>query len=60
MSDKLEINKKLLGKSVRVLIDGGQDSWIGTVSEVVDECTFLVISESGPVRVDIFDIRSLS
>lgn len=53
---KVEVNKKMIGKSVYVL-DG---QWNGTVVEVVDDETFMVADESGTKhRVDIFDIRAI-
>ena len=55
MTVKLEMNKKMLGKSV----DG---DWQGVVEKVLDEETFLVKDletlETRPVS--IFDVRSTS
>lgn len=60
MSTKLEFNKRLIGKVVKVI--DGNFFWKGIVDDVVDESTFLVsnieIPESKPVKVDIYDIRS--
>jgi hypothetical protein len=57
MSKRLDINKKLIGKSVRVLDSDGE--WVGEVVDVKDEDTFIVSNGNTLVAVDIFDVRSL-
>jgi hypothetical protein len=57
MSKRLDINKKLIGKSVRVLDSDGE--WVGEVIDVKDEDTFIVSNGNTLVAVDIFDVRSL-
>ena len=54
--NRIEINKRLIGKPVKVL--NNENEWFGTVVSVEDEETFS-ISDGEKVRsVDIFDIRS--
>tara|TARA_R100000008_G_scaffold84123_2_gene70797 strand:- start:1133 stop:1330 length:198 start_codon:yes stop_codon:yes gene_type:complete len=55
----LEIHRKMIGKTVRVL--DGNYSWIGKVTEVLDEQNFSVKrnKEADPKTVNMFDIRSL-
>jgi hypothetical protein len=55
---KLDINSRLVGKTVRVLDPDGE--WIGEVTAVKDEETFVVSNGETLVPVDIFDIRSLN
>lgn len=55
---KLEINSRLVGKTVRVLDPEGE--WVGEVTSIKDQDTFLVFNGSTLVTVDIFDIRSLN
>jgi hypothetical protein len=55
---KLEINSRLVGKTVRVLDPEGE--WVGEVTAIKDQDTFLVFNGSSLVAVDIFDIRSLN
>tara|TARA_R110000751_G_scaffold298985_1_gene409431 strand:+ start:793 stop:966 length:174 start_codon:yes stop_codon:yes gene_type:complete len=57
MTVKLEMNKKMLGKTVEVHGD-----WQGIVEKVLDEETFLVKDlETYDMRhVNIFDVRSLT
>lgn len=54
---KIEVNKKLIGKTVKVL--GSGKEWTGQVVGVEDENTFSVTNGKELVYVDIFDIRSL-
>lgn len=55
--NRIEINKRLIGKPVKVL--NNENEWFGTVVSVEDEETFS-ISDGEKIRsVDIFDIRSL-
>ena len=54
---KIEVNKKLIGKTVKVL--GYGKEWTGQVVGVEDENTFSVTNGKELVYVDIFDIRSL-
>lgn len=55
----LEIHKKMLNKTVRVLAD--DSSWIGRVVEVIDTENFAVSKnrEADPQTVNMFNIRSL-
>ena len=56
-SNRIEINKRLIGKPVKVL--NSEIEWFGTVVSVEDEETFS-ISDGEKIRsVDIFDIRSV-
>lgn len=55
---KLDINSRLVGKTVKVLDPEGE--WIGEVAAVKDEETFIVSNGDTLVSVDIFDIRSLN
>jgi hypothetical protein len=55
---KLDINSRLVGKTVRVLDPDGE--WVGEVTAVKDQETFLVSNGNTLVAVDIFDIRSLN
>jgi len=55
---KLDINSRLIGKSVKVLDPEGE--WIGEVVAVNDEDTFIVSNGDTLVSVDIFDIRSIN
>mgnify|MGYP000241421397 CR=1 FL=1 len=56
--NRIEINKRLIGKPVKVL--NNENEWFGTVVSVEDEETFS-ISDGEKVRsVDIFDIRSFN
>lgn len=54
---KIQINKKLIGKSVKVLDEDFE--WIGEVMAVKDEESFVVSNGEALVVVDIFNIRSL-
>lgn len=54
---KIEINKKLIGKTVKVL--GLGQEWKGQVVGVEGEDTFTVTNGKETISVDIFDIRSL-
>ena len=56
--NKIEINKRMVGKTVLVLGDGS--NWTGVVSGVLDASTFQVLDNKGNNKqVDIFDVRSL-
>ena len=55
---KLDINSRLVGKTVRVLDSEGE--WVGEVTAVKDEETFIVSNGDALIAVDIFDIRSLN
>ena len=55
---KLDINSRLVGKTVRVLDPDGE--WVGEVTAVKDQETFPVSNGNTLVAVDIFDIRSLN
>jgi len=54
---KIDVNRKLIGKSVKV-VDSLKE-WTGQVVGVEDEHTFAVFNGKETVFVDIFDIRSL-
>ena len=57
-NNKVEINRKMVGKTVMVVSQGAQ--WTGVVSDVLDEKTFKVTDIKGQDKsVDIFDIRSV-
>jgi hypothetical protein len=56
MNDKIEINKRMIGKRVKVLDE--EFEWVGEVVDVKDAETFLVSNGTTLVAVDIFDIRS--
>ena len=57
-NDKLEFNKKMIGKTVLVLEQGS--NWTGIVNEVVDSDTFRITNIKGRnKKVDIFDVRSI-
>ena len=55
---KLDINSRLVGKTVKVLDPDGE--WAGEVIAVKDEHTFLISNGNALIAVDIFDIRSLN
>jgi len=56
--NKIDINKRMIGKSVLVLGDGSD--WTGVISGVLDSSTFQILDNKGNNKqVDIFDIRSL-
>jgi hypothetical protein len=56
-SNRIEINKRLIGKPVKVL--DSENEWFGTVVSVEDEDTFSVSDGEKVKPVDIFNIRSL-
>jgi hypothetical protein len=56
-SNRIEINKRLIGKPVKVL--NSENEWFGTVVSVEDEETFSISDGEKLRSVDIFDIRSL-
>jgi hypothetical protein len=58
MNDKIEINKKMIGKQVRVVADFFE--WAGEVVDVKDSETLLVANGSELVAVNIFDVRSIN
>jgi len=55
--NRIEINKRLIGKPVKVL--NNENEWFGTVVSVEDEETFSISDGEKLRSVDIFDIRSL-
>ena len=55
--NRIEINKRLIGKPVKVL--NIENEWFGTVVSVEDEETFSISDGEKLRSVDIFDIRSL-
>ena len=56
--NKIEINRRMIGKSVLVLGDGSD--WTGVISGVLDSSTFQILDNKGNNKqVDIFDVRSL-
>lgn len=54
---RIEANKKLIGKTVKVLSEEEGD-WIGSVTSVEDEWTFKVSDGERVALVNIFNIRS--
>jgi len=54
---RIEANKKLIGKTVKVLSEEEGD-WIGNVTSVEDEWTFKVSDGEKVASVNIFNIRS--
>ena len=59
-SEKLDYNRKMIGKTIQVLDKNG-NHWIGEVRSVEDESTFSVTNNFGVARlVNIFDVRSPS
>ena len=56
-SNRIEINKRLIGKPVKVL--NNENEWFCTVVSVEDEETFSISDGEKLRSVDIFDIRSL-
>ena len=54
--ERIEANKKMIGKSVLVMDESGE--WLGEVVGVKDADTFLVRNDTQTVEVDIYDIRS--
>ncbi len=58
ISEKIEINKRMIGKTVKVAPPTGM-SWTGEVSSVVDEETFVITDAEGESqKVNIHEIRS--
>ena len=59
MNNKIESNKKMIGKTVTVL--NLEKPFTGIVNSVIDEETVLVksIKNADLVKVSIFDIRSV-
>lgn len=57
MSEKIEVNKKAVGKTAKVLDRTGE--WEGEIVGVKDEETFLVknLLIPIPLEVSIFDLR---
>ena len=55
--NRIEINKRLIGKPVKVL--NNENEWFGTVVSVEDEETFSISDGEKLRSVDIFAIRSL-
>ena len=57
--DKMEYNKKMIGKKIMVV---SKPSYEAVIVDIVDENTFAVQrrSSSKIFHVDIFDIRSLT
>ena len=56
MNSTVEINKRMIGKDVLILTDGG---WKGRIVNVSNCDNFLVLKGKKIVTVNIFDIRSL-
>ena len=57
-NSKVDINKKMVGKTVLVVSQG--NNWTGVVSDVLDEKTFKITNIKGENKsVNIFDIRSV-
>lgn len=58
--DKVEINRRMIGKTVNVLSKSG-NNWIGEVTDVKDEDYVTVTNASGDTfKVDIWNIRSIN
>ena len=59
-SERVEINKRMIGKTVSVLRKDGS-SWMGEVRTVIDDMTLDISDSEGNLhKVDIFDIRSVN
>lgn len=59
-SERVEINKRMIGKTVSVLRKDGS-SWMGEVRTVIDDMTLDISDNEGNLhKVDIFDIRSIN
>lgn len=57
-SEKVEINRRMIGKTVNVLRKDGAN-WIGEVLGVIDDITLNVSDCDGNSHeIDIYDIRS--
>lgn len=56
-SNKLEINKRMIGKTIKVL--DNEFEWLGEIVDVKDQDTFIVSNGDSLVAVDIFDVRSI-
>jgi len=56
-SSKLEINKRMIGKTIKVL--DNEFEWLGEIVDVKDQDTFIVSNGDSLVAVDIFDVRSI-
>ena len=56
----MDIHKRMIDKTVRVL-SSNNSSWVGRVTDVVDEQTFAVRrhKDAEAQTVNMFDIRSL-
>jgi len=56
----MDIHKRMIDKTVKVL-SPNNSSWVGRVTDVVDEQTFSVRrhKDAEPQMVNMFDIRSL-
>jgi hypothetical protein len=58
-SEKIEINRRMIGKAVNVMRKDGS-TWVGEVNGVKDETTLTVLDNNGNFHeVDLFDIRSI-
>ena len=59
-SERVEINKRMIGKTVSVLRKDGSN-WMGEVRTVIDDMTLDISDSEGNLhKVDIFDIRSVN
>jgi hypothetical protein len=59
-SERVEINKRMIGKTVSVLRKDGS-SWMGEVRTVINDMTLDISDNEGNLhKVDIFDIRSVN
>ena len=59
-SEKIEINRRMVGKSVNILRKDGS-TWMGEVEGVKDEMTLTISDNNGNSHeIDLFDIRSLN
>jgi hypothetical protein len=58
-SEKIEINRRMVGKSVNIIRKDGS-TWVGEVDGVKDETTLTILDNNGNFHeIDLFDIRSL-
>jgi len=58
-NEKIEYNKKMVGKKVKVVNEHGLN-WIGEVKEAIEDHSFLIRDDSNRDNiVSIYDIRSV-
>jgi carbonic anhydrase/acetyltransferase-like protein (isoleucine patch superfamily) len=54
--ERIEVNKRLIGKSVRIEEDG--EIWFGVVESVKDEDTFVIRDGTMLREASIFNVRA--